>query len=82
MLHRPGRKAKNITCPVLFCICETDTVAPAGPTKKYAGTAPRGEIRFYADGHFDIYVGDAFERVITDQLAFLRRHVPPGSAGA
>jgi dienelactone hydrolase len=82
MRHRPGRSTKNITCPVLFCICETDSVAPAGPTKKYAAAAPRGEVPLYADGHFDIYVGDAFERVITDQLAFLRHHVPPGSAGA
>jgi uncharacterized protein len=82
MRHRPGRDARNITCPVLFCICETDTVAPAGPTKKYDAAAPRGETKLYADGHFDIYVGDAFERVITDQLAFLNCHVPPGSAGA
>lgn len=80
--HRPGRKARNIACPILFCICENDTVAPAGPTKRYAAQAPQGETKLYPDGHFDIYVGDAFERVITDQLAFLRRHVPPGSAGA
>jgi dienelactone hydrolase len=74
--HRPGRQAKNITCPILFCICETDTVAPPGPTKRYAAQAPRGETKLYPDGHFDIYVGDAFERVITDQLDFLARHVP------
>jgi dienelactone hydrolase len=74
--HRPGRRAKDITCPILFCICETDTVAPAGPTKRYAAQAPRGETKVYPDGHFDIYIGDAFERVITDQLAFLARHVP------
>jgi dienelactone hydrolase len=80
--HRPGRNAKNITCPILFCVCETDTVAPAGSTKRYAAEAPRGETKLYADGHFDIYVGDAFERVITDQLAFLRHHVPPDSSGA
>jgi hypothetical protein len=30
----------------------------------------------YPDGYFDIYIGDAFERVITDQLDFLARHVP------
>lgn len=74
--HRPGRKAKNITCPILFCICETDTVAPPGPTKRYAAQAPRGETKLYPDGHFDIYVGNAFERVVSDQLAFLARHVP------
>jgi hypothetical protein len=30
----------------------------------------------YPGGHFDIYVGDPFERVVTDQIDFLRRHVP------
>ena len=76
--HRPGRKAQNVACPILFCICETDTVAPAGPTKRYAAQAPRGETSLYLDGHFDIYVGDAFERVVSDQLEFLTRHVPTG----
>ena len=74
--NRPGRKARNIACPILFCICENDTVAPAGPTKRYAAQAPQGETKLYPDGHFDIYVGDAFERVVTDQLALLNRHVP------
>lgn len=74
--HRPGRSAKNIVCPILFCICETDTVAPPGPTKRYAAQAPRGEAKLYPDGHFDIYLGDAFERVVTDQIEFLARHVP------
>ncbi|HEX6519024.1 MAG TPA: hypothetical protein VF070_03290 [Streptosporangiaceae bacterium] len=27
-------------------------------------------------GHFDIYVGEPFERVVADQLAFLAQHVP------
>jgi hypothetical protein len=27
-------------------------------------------------GHFDIYGGDLFERVVADQLAFLATHVP------
>jgi dienelactone hydrolase len=76
MQERPGRKAKKIQSPILFCICEPDSVAPAGPTKKYAAQAPKGEIKLYQDGHFGIYVGDGFERVIADQLDFLRRHVP------
>ena len=35
-------------------------------------------MRPYPDGHFDIYTGDAFERVLADQLDFLARHVPVG----
>ena len=45
------------------------------PTRRYAATAPRGEVKLYPEGHFDIYVGDAFERVIADQLDFLDKHL-------
>jgi uncharacterized protein len=27
--YRPGRVAAKIACPILFCVCETDSVAPA-----------------------------------------------------
>lgn len=72
----PGRKTQNIKAKVLFCVCETDTVAPAPRTLKHAERAHNKEIRHYRDGHFEIYVGDAFERVVKDQLDFLRRAVP------
>ncbi|OBG34684.1 alpha/beta hydrolase [Mycobacterium sp. E3198] len=73
--YRPGRAAAKVGCPILFCVCEADSVAPALPTLRYAAKAPRGEVRMYPEGHFAIYVGDAFERVVQDQLAFLDRHV-------
>jgi dienelactone hydrolase len=72
----PGRKASQIQCPILFCVCDADTVAPAKATLRHAARAPRGEIRRYPVGHFDIYIGEFFERVVTDQLAFLQNHVP------
>lgn len=78
--YRPGRAAAKVRCPILFCVCDTDSVAPAGPTLRYAAKAPRGTVKRYPEGHFDIYVGDAFERVIADQLEFLDRNLK--SAGA
>jgi dienelactone hydrolase len=72
----PGRLARRVRCPILFAVCVKDTVAPAGRTRRYAATAPRGEITLHDAGHFDIYVGDAFERNVADQLDFLARHVP------
>lgn len=74
--HFPGHYAKKVRCPILFAICEQDSVAPAGPTLRYARQAPKGEITSYPIGHFDIYIGDAFKQAIADQLAFLQRHVP------
>lgn len=76
--YRPGRLAANVPCPILFCVCETDTVAPSGPTRRFAATAPHGEVKLYPEGHFEIYVGDAFERVVADQLEFLGRILPAG----
>ena len=74
--YRPGRLVAKVPCPILFCICENDSVAPSGPTRRYAATAPRGGVKLYPEGHFAIYVGEAFERVIADQLEFLSRHLP------
>ena len=76
--YRPGRLAAKVPCPILFCVCESDSVAPSGPTRRYAAMAPRGEVKLYPEGHFEIYVGDAFERVIADQLEFLSRRLPTG----
>ncbi|MFZ3293831.1 alpha/beta hydrolase [Mycobacterium sp.] len=73
--YRPGRLAAKVPCPILFCVCESDSVAPSGPTRRYAAMAPRGEVKLYPEGHFDIYVGDAFERVIADQLDFLNTNL-------
>ncbi|GBE63809.1 alpha/beta hydrolase [Mycobacterium sp. MFM001] len=78
LAYRPGRQAAKIPCPILFCVCETDSVAPAGPTLRYAAKAPKGEVKVYPEGHFAIYVDDAFERVVTDQIAFLDKHLKAG----
>ncbi|WP_182379366.1 alpha/beta fold hydrolase [Nocardioides sp. WS12] len=73
--YRPGKAARRVKPPILFCITNHDTVTPAAQTLAYAKTAPRGEIKEYDAGHFDIYLGDAFEDVVADQVEFLTRHL-------
>lgn len=82
--YYPGRRTPQISCPILFAVCDPDTVAPAPATLRHAARAPNKEIKLYPDGHFGIYVGDAFERVVSDQIDFLKRNVPvqPTSIGA
>jgi dienelactone hydrolase len=75
MAYRPGRLTPKITCPILFCVCEADSVAPAAATLRHAARAPRGEVKLYPEGHFAIYVDEAFDRVVADQLAFLDKHL-------
>jgi pimeloyl-ACP methyl ester carboxylesterase len=74
-LYRPGRSAAKVTCPILFCVCDQDAVAPAEAALRYAATAPRGEVRRYPVGHFDIYLGEPFEHAVRDQSDFLVRHL-------
>ncbi|TDO44253.1 serine aminopeptidase S33 family [Kribbella sp. VKM Ac-2527] len=80
LTYRPGRAAKTIAFPILFCVSNTDTVTPPAQTIRYARTAPRGEIKRYDAGHFDFYLGDPFEALIRDQLEFLTRQLAPTSA--
>ncbi|CAN7308130.1 alpha/beta hydrolase [Pseudomonas sp. LjRoot71] len=74
--YSPGRQTAKIQCPTLFCICRTDSVAPAGPALRYAGQAPDGEVHLCQEGHFAIYLDEAFEQVSARQLDFLKRKVP------
>lgn len=76
----PGRRTPRIKAPVLFCVCDPDSVAPASQTLRHARRAPHHEVRRYPHGHFDIYVGEAFEQVISDQINFLNRVVPGNPA--
>jgi dienelactone hydrolase len=81
LVYRPGKSLAKIDCPVLVCICEKDTVAPAKAANKWVGEAgPNVESKSYPYGHFDIYLGDAFEEVIADQIEFLARELAAAPA--
>ncbi|WP_244332851.1 alpha/beta hydrolase [Gordonia polyisoprenivorans] len=71
--YRPGRSAKKIAIPILFCVSTTDSVAPPEKTLHYAEQAPHGDIKTYTAGHFDFYLGSAQQQLATDQAAFLRK---------
>ena len=80
MAYRPGRAAKKVRFPILFCVSNTDTVTPPAQTLRYARTAPLGEIKRYDAGHFDFYLGEAFEELVRDQVEFLARQLHPAPA--
>jgi dienelactone hydrolase len=78
--YRPGRAAKKVAMPILFCVSNTDSVTPPAQTLRYARTAPRGEIKRYDAGHFDFYTGETFEELVRDQIEFLTRQLHPAPA--
>jgi len=74
--YRPVKHAHNVRCAVLLQICDYDTFTAASAaeeTAKQLGTF--GKVIHYPIGHFDIYLGSNFERSVSDQLAFFRRHL-------
>jgi dienelactone hydrolase len=71
--YRPIRSTQEIRCPALLCVAANDTVTPPAPAIEAARRIPAGELRTYPIDHFEIYVGDGFERAVSDQLAFLDR---------
>ncbi len=79
-LYRPSAGAAKIHCPVLICACDRDQTTPPAPAIAVAERAPRGELKRYDIGHFDIYLGEHFDRAVADQTEFLTRHL--GISGA
>jgi len=75
-LYRPVTYASEIKIPVLIQVCEKDIVTPMYVYEKVSemlgelGT----EIR-YPIGHYDIYFGEYFEKSITDEITFLKKHL-------
>ena len=78
--YRPGRRARDVRCPLLVCIADGDRLIPAKPALAMVEAAERGELRRYPFGHYAMYVGDGFERAVRDQTAFLCRALNNGSA--
>lgn len=76
---RPGAKARSIACPLLVQVADRDAITPPGPAARVAATAPKGELRRYDCGHFDVYSEPWFDRVATDQVEFLSRHLVAAS---
>jgi hypothetical protein len=73
--YRPGRLAGRLMMPLLVCVADDDTAASVPLAVRAARQAPRGELRRYPGTHFGAYLGEVFERMVADQVAFLRRHL-------
>lgn len=74
VLHRPGRFASRIRCPLLVMVCDKDATAyPAGAVEA-ARRAPGAELVRLAGGHYAPFL-DAHEQALDAQLSFLRRQL-------
>lgn len=71
--NRPVRHAARVSCPMFVIVAEQDNVAPVKSVHEVVKRAPRAEVLSFPCGHFDIYVGEVFEKSSTEQVEFLRR---------
>lgn len=75
--YRPIQRASLVSSPTLLCACERDQTTPPEWVHKAASGMKRAEVKSYPVGHFEIYTGEAWERAVSDQVDFLRRHLLP-----
>jgi poly(3-hydroxyalkanoate) synthetase len=62
-----------VKCPALLIACEKDTVVSTEAATKAAELmGDKARLVSLPIGHFDIYLGEWFERSSTAQLAFFR----------
>lgn len=72
-LNRPIASAKKVSCPTFIVVAEADNIAPVKSVHEVAKRIRRSEVLSFPCGHFDIYVGEIFEKSSTEQVEFLRR---------
>ncbi len=71
LFDSPWRRTKGIKVPVLYALCDNDSVAPIGTSLKAAQRTKHAIVKRYEIGHFDIYFDDWFEKAVYDQTDFL-----------
>ncbi|MGI9157779.1 MAG: alpha/beta hydrolase [Marmoricola sp.] len=77
-LNRPVTYADKVTCPTFIVVAEQDNIAPVASVHEVARKLGERlgnevEVLSFDCGHFDIYVGEVFERSVAAQVEFLRR---------
>jgi pimeloyl-ACP methyl ester carboxylesterase len=69
------RHARNVTAPLLVCVCDGETLMDPRYAELVARRAPRGVARHYDSDHFAIYHSPLVNQVLADQTAFLQEHL-------
>lgn len=75
-LYSPGRRVHRITVPVLVQLARRDDVTPYRTARAVADRIPRGTVMSYDCTHFEPYLDPHFEKIVADQIDFLREQVP------
>jgi fermentation-respiration switch protein FrsA (DUF1100 family) len=77
--YNPVRHVEQLTAPLLLCVTSGDHIATVDQAWGVADRSLEATVRVYEGRHFQIYYGPIYERVITDQIDFLRAHLVPSN---
>ncbi|BBY82572.1 alpha/beta fold hydrolase [Mycolicibacterium pulveris] len=69
------RHARNVSAPLLVCVCDRETLMDPRYAVLVAQRAPRGQARHFDSDHFAIYHPPLVGRVLAVQTAFLQEHL-------
>ena len=73
LTYRAVSHASRIRCPFLVCVSDKENLMDPAIAVRAAHVAPRGQAIHYAADHFEVYHPPIVERVVGDQVRFLRR---------
>ena len=73
--YRPISYADRVSCPALLVVAEQDSLIPAAVVEKTAARMSKATVVRLPVGHFDVYVGEIFERVVQVESDFLAKHL-------
>jgi pimeloyl-ACP methyl ester carboxylesterase len=71
-LHRPLARARSVRAPLWLGLGERDVSVSNRAVERLAERAPQAELHRYPYDHFGAFLGEEPERVVGDQIDFLR----------
>lgn len=74
-LYSPERLAEKMIMPWLIQIATRDMTTPVEPAERAAERAPLATLTRYEADHFDVYLPPLFDKVVAEQVAFLKKHL-------
>ncbi len=73
--YSPMRTVKNIKCPVLIVAALNDSLIPFKAVEKTVSKIKNSRFMKLDSGHFDLYHGNTFEKVIKAESEFIKKHL-------
>lgn len=72
----------HIRCPFLVCVSDRENLMDPEIAERAARLAPRGRAIHYDADHFEVYHPPLFEKIVADQIDFLREALGMSSGAA